>query len=146
MDDSNDRERENAPEGDESGEMKTQKPRKYKHCILTGTGSDPGHKHPALGSPNPFVQTQKQSNINSRAKRDRDTDNPKKRHTPAGKPDRDTAVQKQPQAISGWNTGSEAGRTRARHGPGRNTVLAATKASIAPLAHLGPLTPGSQGS
>lgn len=65
---------------------------------------------------------------------------------PAGKPDPGTAVQKQPQAISGWNTGSEAGWTRARHGPGRNTGLAATEASIAPLAHLGPLIPGFQGS
>lgn len=39
--------------------MKTQKPRKDKNCILTGTRSDPGHKHTALGPPNLFVQTPK---------------------------------------------------------------------------------------
>lgn len=148
-DDSNDRERNNAPKGDESGEMKTQKPRKYKNCILTGTRSDPGHKHTALASPTPFVQTPKHTGRATQTTGPRETGTltiPKKRHTPAGKPDPGTAVQKQPQAISGWNTGSEAGWTSARHGPGRNTGLAATEASIAPLAHLGPLTPGSRGS
>lgn len=53
--------------------MKTQKPRKYKPYILTGTRSDPGHKHTALRSPNPFVQTPKHRSRATRTTRPRET-------------------------------------------------------------------------
>lgn len=46
-------------EGDQSGEMKTQKPRKYKHCMHPDRNTEQSKTQTALGSPSPFVQTQK---------------------------------------------------------------------------------------
>lgn len=64
--------------------MKTLKPRKDKNGILTGTQRDPGHKHSALGSPNPFVQTPKHRGRATQATGPCETGtltNPKKTHT-----------------------------------------------------------------